>query len=159
MRNPVIYLILLAGLGLVACEQKVDVAAEEAAIKAAVQSETKAAYDSDYEGLAAAWVHEPYVAHAKWVINEVKVGWDSLGAAFKSGIENNIELKNKEPDKYIIRESTQSNFDIHLDGNAAFVIHDEHVEGIWAGEEFSNDGKVVKHLVKKDGEWKLVAVF
>ncbi len=158
MRNPVIYLILLATLGLVACEQKVDIAAEEAAITAAVQNETKAANDNDYDRLAAAWVHEPYVAHATWVLNEVKVGWDSLSVAFKNGIENTIELKTKEPDKYGV-EVALSNFNIHLDGNAAFVIHDEHVEGIWAGEEVSFDIKVVKHLLKKDGEWKLVAVF
>ncbi len=150
MRNPVIYLIVLATLGLVACEQKVDVAAEEAAIKAAVQSETNAYVDNDYERLAAAWVHEPYVGHKSFD----KVGWDSLSVAF----QNAIELRNKEPDKYRV-EFTQSNFDISLNGNAAFVIHDEHAEGIWAGEEFSNDGKVVKYLVKKDGEWKLVALF
>ncbi len=156
MRNPVIYLVLLAALGLVACEQKVDVAAEEEAIKTAIQNETNAFVDNDYERLAAAWVHEPYVAHAS--MGGGKVGWDSLSVAFKNAIENAIELKNKEPDKYRV-EFTQSNFDIHLDGNAAYVLYDEHREGIWEGEEFSNDIKVVKYLVKKDGEWKLVAVF
>lgn len=150
MRNPVIYLVLLAALGLVACEQKVDVAAEEEAIKATVQNETNAYIDGDYERLAAAWVHEPYVVHRSFG----KVGWDSLSVAFK----NAIELRNKEPDKYRV-EFTQSNFDISIDGNAAFVIHDEHAEGIWEGEEILLDIKVVKHLVKKDGEWKLVAVF
>lgn len=157
MRNPVNYLILLATLGLMACEQKVDVAAEEAAVKAAVQSETKAAFDNDYERLAAAWVHEPYVVHAT-IDSVVKVGWESLSVAFKNNLENNIELINKEPDKYGV-EVTQSNFDISLNGNVAFVNHDEHLEGIWAGEETSNDIKVVKYLLKKDGEWKLVAVF
>ncbi len=152
MRNPVIYLVLLAALGLVACEQKVDVAAEEEAIKAAIQNETNAFVDNDYERLAAAWVHEPYVVHAR--MGGVKVGWDSLSIAFK----NAIELKNKEPDKYRV-EFTRSNFDIHLDGNAAYVLYDEHGEGIWAGEEFSSDIKEVKHLVKKDGEWKLVVIF
>jgi len=153
MRNPVIYLVLLAALGLVACEQKVDVAAEEETIKTAIRNETNAFDDNDYERLAAAWVHEPYVGHAR--MNGSKVGWDSLSVAFK----NFIELKNKEPDKYRVKERTQSNFDIYLDGNAAFVIHDESGEGIWAGEEFSFDIKLVKHLEKKDGEWKLVAVF
>ena len=153
MRNPVIYLVLLAALGLVACEQKVDVAAEEAAIKAAIQNETNAYDDNDYERLAAAWVHEPYVAHAS--MGGGKVGWDSLSVAFK----NAIELKNKEPDKYRLKERTQSNFDIHLDGNVAFVCHDEHGEGIWEGEESSFDIKNFKYLVKRDGEWKLVAIF
>ncbi len=152
MRNPVIFLVILAALGLVACEQKVDVAAEEEAIKAAIQNETNAYVDGDYERLAAAWVHEPYVVHR--TMGGGKAGWDSLSVAFK----NAIELRNKEPDKYRV-EFTQSNFDIHLDGNDAFVIYDEHAEGIWAGEEFSFDIKAVKHLVKKDGEWKLVVIF
>ncbi|MCH8837740.1 MAG: nuclear transport factor 2 family protein [Candidatus Marinimicrobia bacterium] len=153
MRNPAIYLILLATLGLVACDQRADVAAEEAAIVAAIQNETNAFVNRDYDRLAAAWVHEPYVGHAT-IDSAGKVGWDSIGVAFK----NAHELMNKEPEKYRI-EFTHSNFEISLNGNAAFVIHNEHTEGIWAGEESSNDIKVVKHLIKKDGEWKLVAVF
>lgn len=152
MRNPVIYLVLLAALGTFACEQKVDVAAEEAAIQAAVQNENNAWEEADYERLAASWRHEPYVVHRTM---GDKAGWDSLSVAYK----NIIELRNKEPDNYKFEEYILSNFDIHIIGNAAFVIHDEHVKGVFAGEDISGDIKVIKHLVKDDGEWKLVTVF
>ncbi len=153
MRNHVIYVVLLAALGTFACQQRVDVAAEEAAIKAAVQNENNAWQAADYERLAASWRHEPYIVHG----GMRRAGWDSLSVAYK----NIIELINKEPDNYKFEEYILSNFDIHIIGNAAFVIHDEQVKGgVWAGEEVSDAIiKVIIHLVKDDGEWKLVTVF
>ena len=87
------------------------------------------------------------------------MGWDSLSVWYKETFENNKELVKNEPDKHRIDECTGSNYDIHLHGDAAYVLYDEHSEGVWEGEEFSNDSRVVKYLEKKDGEWKIVAVF
>ncbi|MCB7130424.1 MAG: nuclear transport factor 2 family protein [Candidatus Brocadiales bacterium] len=157
MRNPVIFLVILASLGLVACEQKVDVAAEEEAIKAVNQKQLDAVCSADYEGEAAVWAQEPYIVIRK--SGRKIVGWDSLSVWYKETFEKNRELVQNEPDKYRIDECSGSNYDIHLNGNAAYIHYDEHAEGIWEGEEFSNDSKVAKYLEKIDGEWKIVAVF
>ncbi len=157
MRNPVIFLVLLAALGLVACEQKVDVAAEEEAIIAVNQKQLDAARTADYEGEAATWANEPYIVIRKSG-NKV-IGWDSLSVYYKKTFKERKELMKNEPDNYIIREFSGSNYDIHLHGDAAYILYDEHVKGIWEGEEFSNDPKVAKYLEKMDGEWKIVAVF
>ena len=90
MRNQVIYVVLLAALGTFACEQKVDIAVEEAAIKAAVQNENNAWQEADYERLAASWRHEPYVVHR--TMGGGKAGWDSLSVAFKNIIGTWIQL-------------------------------------------------------------------
>ncbi len=152
MRNPVIYLAILAALGLVACEQKVDVAAEEAAIKAVNQKQLDAVRTVSYEGEAAVWAHEPYIVHG------TTVGWDSLSVGYKKTFEEWKELMKNEPDKYHRDEWTGSNYDIHLNGNVAFIFYDEHIRGIWEGESVSTDFRRLKYLEKKDGEWKIVAV-
>ncbi len=152
MRNPVIFLVILASLGLVACEQKVDVAAEEAAIKAVCQAQLDAFRAFDYEAEAATWVQEPYTVR-KAGSSFIK-GWDSLSVYYK----NTFEQYKNDPANYNIEEFSASNFDIHLNGNVAFVFYDEHNHGVWEGESFSNDSRVLKYLEKKDGEWKIVAV-
>lgn len=152
MRNPVILLVLLAALGLVACEQKVDVAAEEEAVKAAVVKEMQAWEAADYNGLAAGWLHKPYIAHRS--IEESR-GWDSLSVAFKKTLESRL----KEPDRYHF-ELTLTDIDIEIIGNCAFVVHGERYEGVWDGEPFTNEiSGNIKHLVKVDGQWKVVLVF
>ena len=152
MCKTLIYLPLLVSLGLVACEHKVDVAAEETAIRVIVQSKVPRTV-ADYDRLFAEWAHEPYVGHAN-LSGKVKVGWDSIREGYKLA----FDLLINEPDKYKL-EFTRSNIDIRLNGSTAFVTHDEHVEGIWEGEELSLDRKVVVHLVKIEGEWKIVALF
>ncbi|MBA7615131.1 MAG: hypothetical protein GH143_02790 [Calditrichaeota bacterium] len=153
MRNPVVFLVLLAALGLVACEQQVDVAAEEEAIKAVIQKQLDAVRTASYEGEAAVWANEPYIVIRK--SGRKIVGWDSLSVYYKKTFEE----RRDEPDKYRIEEFTGSNYDIHLHGNAAYVLYDEHVKGVWEGEDVSDDYKVAKYLEKMHGEWKIVAVF
>ena len=157
MRNPVIYLVLLTALGLVACEQKVDVAAEEEAIKAVNQKQLDAIRTASYEGEAAVWAHEPYIVHGT-VPGGAVVGWDSLSVMYKKIFEEWKELMKNEPEKSHRDEWTGSNYDIHLNGNVAFIFYDEHNHGVWEGESYSNDSRTLKYMEKKDGEWKIVAV-
>ena len=156
MRNPVILLVILAALGLVACEQKVDVAAEEEAIKVVIQKQLDAVRTASYKGEAAVWAHEPYIVHG--TADGGVVGWDSLSVGYKKTFEEWKELMKNEPDKYHRDEYTGINYDIHLNGNVAFVFYDDQIRGIWEGESVSTDGRRLKYLEKKDGEWKIVAV-
>ena len=153
MRNPVIYIALLAALGTFGCEQRVDVATEEAAIKAVCQAQLDAFRAFDYEAEAATWVQEPYTVRKTGDSSYIK-GWDSLSVYYK----NTFEQYKNDPANYNIEEFTASNFDIHLNGNVAFVFYEEHIRGIWNGESVSTDNWVLKYLEKKDGEWKIVAV-
>ena len=154
MRNPVIFLVLLAALGLVACEQKVDVAAEEEAIKAVNQKQLEAYRTADYVGEAATWANEPYIIHAGLSDDRIIIGWDSLSVFYKDSFNTR-----KQGSGYDFRQATGSNYDIYLHGNIAVISYDQHSEGVWDGEEFSTDIRQIKYLEKIDGEWKIVAVF
>ncbi len=163
MRSKIICLLALILAGAIACqkgeekievaalEEKVDMAAEEEAIKAALIKEMDTFKNFDYEGIASVWSHEPYIYHNSFGI----VGWDSLSIQYKTIIR---EVQEKGPEYATIRELSASNFDIHLNGNVAFVLYDEQSDYTWEGEESSGVHKVMKYFEKKEGEWKLVAV-
>ena len=159
MKSKIIYLLAFILVGAIACEkkveiaaeEKVDIAAEEETIKAVLHKQLVAVSNLDYEGEAAVWAHEPYIYHASVGV----VGWDSLSTFYKTTFREFIE---KGPEYWTVRELSASNFDIHLNGNVAFVFYDEHFDGIREGEERSSVGRSLKYLEKKEGEWRIVAV-
>ena len=164
MRSKIICLLALLLAGAIACqkveekveavaEEEVDIAAEEEAIKAAVQQEMDAWKNMDYEGIAAVWAHEPYVY--KPTPDGAIVGWDTVGTWFETTIR---EIQEKGPEYLTMRELRASNFDIHLKGNVAFVLYDEHSDYTWEGKDYSGVSRNMKYLEKKEGEWKLVAI-
>jgi ketosteroid isomerase-like protein len=154
MYKSIIYVFLLGSLVMLSCQQKVDIASEKEAIIAVNKKQLDAVKSADYEGEAAVWAHEPYIVHATTAGGKGKVGWDSLSAHYKMSFEK----RKKDPNNNVFREFTASNYDIKIEGNVAFIIYDEYVEGKWQGEDFSDKSKVVKHLIKKDGEWKITVV-
>lgn len=165
MKGKVICLLVLILVGTIACQkcqekvkaaacaEKVDIAAEEEAIQAAVQKEMDAWKNMDYEGIAAVWVHEPYVY--KPTPDGAIVGWDTVGTWFETTIR---EIQEKGPEYFTMRELSASNFDIHLKCNVAFVLYDEHSDYTWEGKDYSGVSRNMKYLEKKEGEWKLIAI-
>ena len=152
MRKNIFYVLLLAILTIAACQEKTDVAAEKEAIKAINQKELEACENFNYEGEAKIWLHEPYIVHNNPSGNEMIRGWDELRTyykdlygKFKQDSASNIEI-------------TAKNFDIRIEGNNAFLIYDESLESVLSGEKYSHKTKVYKYFIKKDGEWKLLAV-
>jgi ketosteroid isomerase-like protein len=154
MNKSIIYVLVLGSLVMLSFQQKVDIEQEKEAIKAVNQKQLDAVKAADYEGEAAVWAHEPYIVHATTAGGKGKVGWDSLSAHYKKSFEE----RKKDPGNNVIKEITASNYDIQLSGNVAFIMYDEYAEGKWEGEDFSSKSKVVKHLIKKDGEWKITVV-
>jgi len=163
MRIKVICLLALILVGTIACQkcqekvkaaacaEKVDIAAEEEAIKAALIKEMDTFKNLDYEGIASVWSHEPYIYHHSFEI----VGWDSLSIQYKTIIR---EAQEKGPEYLTVRELSASNFDIHLNCKVAFVLYDEQYDYTWEGEESSGASRVMKYFEKKEDGWKLVAV-
>ena len=153
MHKIIIFIMPLILAVTFACEKKVDIAAEEEAIKVVLQQQLDAVKAFSYEGEAAVWAHEPYVM--KVSEGKVTLGWDSLSVVYKKSFE---EAK-KDPENYKMREFTALNFEIYLNGNVAFVFHDQHYDHTWEGKEYSGVSRSVKYLEKKEGKWKIVAVF
>jgi len=154
MHKIIIFIMALILAGTLACQKEVDIAAEEEAIKSVLQKQLEAVSALDYEGEAEVWAHEPYIVHRTVGI----VGWDSLSTYYKTNFREIREKLKEDPEYWTVRELRASNFDIHLNGNVAFVFYDEHYDYTLEGKESSGVSKVLKYLEKKEGEWKIVAV-
>ena len=152
MLNNILYLLLVAIVIIAACQQKTDVAAEKEAIKTIHQKELEATENYNYENQANTWLHEPYIVHARAKIDSGVRGWDTLSEHYKN-LYNRLK---QDPDSKV--EFTAENFDIHIEGDNAFLMYDETMEGVLNGQKYSHDKRVYKYFLKKDGEWKLLAV-
>jgi ketosteroid isomerase-like protein len=154
MRSNIIYLLAILFIGAIACikyEEKVETAAEEEAIKAIIKKQLVAVGNFDYEGEAEVWAHEPYiVAHGV-------VGWDSLSIWYKTNFREFSEKVKEDPENYVPYQASASNFDIHLNGNVAFVFYDHQSSYTYDGEKHSGVSRRLKCLEKKEGKWKMVA--
>ena len=64
----------------------------------------------------------------------------------------------EDPENYSNWKGSASNFDVHLNGNVAFVFYDEQSSITYEGEKRSASYRNIKYLEKKGGEWKLVAI-
>ncbi len=167
MKGKIICLFALILAGIIACqevevkveavaEEKVELAAEKEAIKAVLQKQLDVASNLDYEGEAAVWAHEPYIVRHSG--DSYVVGWDSLSTFYKTGFKEGREKVKEDPEYWMVREFSAKNFDIHLNGNVAFVFYDEHFDGFREGKERSGVSRVLKYLEKKEGEWRIVAL-
>ena len=135
---------------LIVCQQSVAGDSEKAAIKAVNEKQLTSFVNRDYEGEAEVWAHEPYIVHAGH--DPFAVGWEKLSANYKANFAPDSEPS------YVLHTLTGSNYEIHLNGNVAFVFYDQHAEYTEEGERQTRDTKSLKYFEKKDGQWKIVAV-
>jgi len=151
MRNLILVVLTLFIFS--SCQgQKPDIAAEKNAVKSVILKQLDAFENLSYEGEAAIWAHEPHVV--KESAGKVTVGWDSLSADYKML----FEAGKKDPENYTIKFKA-TNFDIRVNGNFAACLCDEEAKGVWQGKDYHHNTRSVKYLEKRDGEWKIVAVF
>jgi ketosteroid isomerase-like protein len=153
MLKMLFYVLSLSLLVLVSCQPPVDMAAEEAAIKAVNQKQLEANEAFNFEGESAVWLHAPYILHATAAAGEGKLGWDSLSVYYKERFD---AAKKDTATQY---NFTVENFTVQIEGNAAFVTYDESFKGTVAGNQFDSNYKVHKYFIKKEGEWKILAIF
>ncbi len=131
------------------CQETVDTGAEKEAIKQVIQAQLDAVSALSLEGEAAVWAQTPYIERRGIQ------GWDSVSVFYR----NAFESWSSDSMNYQCKVFTASNFDIHLNGTFASVVHDEHHEYVLKGEEQVHDGTAHKYLEKIDGEWKIIALF
>ncbi len=138
-------LMLLAGNS---CQEKIDIEKEKAAIIAVLEEETNAAYDRDFDRLAATWIQDET---SIWLGTGKSgymygVGWKKNSSYFKEYLENNPEPSTA--------KFENTNYRIKVYKESAWAIYDQVIynsEGEVTGEEIS-----VRFLEKVDGEWKIV---
>ena len=149
MKKYLFTLIAFSFLAGASCQNKIDIEAEKEAIKQVVLAQLDAVKAFSYDGEAAVWAQRPYI------VRKDIVGWDAVSVYY----QKMFKKWSAEPENFQARVLTASNFDIYINGNFASVFHDEHFEGIFEGEEGTNDGRVHKYLEKIEGEWKVITLF
>jgi hypothetical protein len=111
-----------------------DLAAEEAAITAVLRKQTRSYFQRSYEGEADVWAHQPYIMRMT-TAGEPGVGWDTIGAMYKTFMEEN-------PEPIEDLEFTHTNVHLQIHGDE--------------GETFSSTTRQVRFLARIDGKWKIV---
>lgn len=152
MKNLIVLVAIVSVL--MGCQQKLqpDLAVEKESVKAVILKQLDAVETLSYEGEAAVWAHEPYIV--KEGAGKVIVGWDSLSADYNRMFTEG----QKNPANYNLK-FTPTNFDIRINGTFAVCMYDEKSDGMWAGEAYAHNSRLIKLLEKKDGNWKIVAVY
>jgi ketosteroid isomerase-like protein len=135
---------------LIACQQSIAADSEEAAIKAVNEKQLAAFVDRDYDGEAEVWAQEPYILHASY--DPYLVGWEKLSASYRTNFAPESEPS------VVFHVMTASNYDVHLNGNVAYVFYDQHSEYTEDGERQTGDSKSLKYFEKKNGQWRIIAV-
>lgn len=138
------------------CQKKVDILAEQEAIKAVMEEEKKAFYNRDLEGLAASWIQEP--SSIKLYLNKdgqtQLIGWDKIYADDKLYLETDTTDRKKIDIDF-------SDFHFNIYENNAWVMF----KAIW---KIPQDGKInifeqtrISAFEKTDGKWKytLMAIY
>ncbi len=125
-----------------------DLAADEAAITAVVQKQTRVFFQRSYEGEADVWAQQPYIIR---MVDTGKpdIGWDTIGMMYKTFMEEN-------PEPIEDLEFTHTNVHLQIHGDGAWVVYEQHLEGTVEGEPFSSDTREVRFLARLDGAWKIV---
>ena len=144
-------------LGTLACQQQVEIAAEqeetvevdtsaeEAAIKAVLEKQTEAFSNRSLEGETEVWAQEPYVYRGP---ASSVVGWDALRSVY----EKEFEEGSGPPWSF-----QNFNFHIHVAGDVAWAVYDQTKEITnEQGEQQSELAWECRILEKKAGEWKIV---
>ena len=102
------------------------------------------------DGEAEVWAQEPYILHASF--DPYLVGWEKLSSNYRTNF-----APESEPSA-VVHVMTASNYDIHLNGNVAFVFYDQHSEYTEDGERKTGDSKSLKYFEKKNGQWRIIAI-
>ncbi|SEM07782.1 hypothetical protein SAMN04487910_4074 [Aquimarina amphilecti] len=128
-------------------EQTVNIEEEKKAILEALNSETKAAFERDYEGWKEKWLHDPnitktYINFADSTFSE-SVGWDKISLFVKTFIEEHPE---PEPIPKLLKE-----IDLRLYGKGAWVTYElkDSIRGL---------KRETRLMEKINGSWKIAGM-
>jgi len=126
----------------------IDLAAEQQAIKAVLETQTRAFYERSLEGEEEVWAHQPYVVRMADT-GEPDVGWDRISNQYRTFMQEN-------PTPVEDLQFTHENVHLQIQGDAAWVVFEQHLAATLDGEQLSDDSREVRFLARLEGEWKIV---
>jgi hypothetical protein len=144
-----ILLALMVLVFFISCQPKIDVNAEQEAIKAVIEGEINASFNGEYEKWASFFVHEPYVLFlqaGKTGYVNLK-GWEELSSSAQKWV------KPERKGTIILEGNSDYVFSIFED--AAWVSFKTTSSIISDSSKSELIGIEVRTLEKHDGNWKI----
>ncbi len=150
----ILALSLIAGSA--SCQEKIDNAKEEEAIKAVIEQAMAASYDVDFDQFVNNWIHEPYilVSYASKDGQSQYKGWQELDKAFKQHASNYDSIQLAENWKYVSFE----NYDYTIRVYQQCAWASFYSKFIFTMQDANYDKEIleVRFLERHEGEWKII---
>ena len=149
MKTKLFFLMTLAIWVFAACEEKIDIAKEEAAIKAVFEADKTAYLNQDAAAMAEFWVHEP---------SSKKIFQSATGESVISGWENINASQQKEVDDASWDRKqvtcTFSDFEIDIMDESAWITSKTNWKGTMNDKPFEVNQSRIVVMKQLDGNWK-----
>ncbi len=149
MKTRLLIVLALAFCAGTSCEKKIDIAKEEAAIKALFEKSKTDYFNGDYAAVSDTWVKDSKSVKM-WISDkgvENIVGWENIAASEKKEVQD----RTWNPKEMTFSVSFY-HFDIKKDW--AWVLSNTKWEGNINGEKFVGKQNRISILKKIDGQWK-----
>ena len=152
MKTQLLSLTVLVLLATNACEQKINIEAEKAAIIAVIEEETNAYVDRDFARFADTYVQDETcirLSAGEDSYNLVE-GWDTMGKNFEESFKEESDYENL---KFV-----KTNYRVKVFNKGAWAIFDETVSADLEGEHMEVTMIGTRLLEKVEGQWKIAFV-
>lgn len=153
MKNLIYILFILLILPFTGCQEKVDLAAEEEAIKTVIVKETDSFWKQDLVQLLTTHSQEDdevYISIGSTGYSE-RIGWDKVYAYFK-------KASTEDWSDYSDIEVERNNWIIQIYGESAFVLYNQTMNFKFNNEPMETKSKEFRLLKKMKGDWKITMV-
>lgn len=139
-----------------ACEEKIDIAKEEAAIKAVFEAEKNAFMKQDAAAMAEFWVHDPS-AQKIWFSDKGEnaiVGWDNINASQQKEVADTTWDRS-------LMTCTFSHYQIDIMDESAWMTSKTNWKGTFKGQQADMNQSRIAVMKKVSGKWKfaLMAIY
>ena len=156
MKTKLFFLMTLAIWVFTACEEKIDVAKEEAAIKAAYEAEKTAYLKQDAAAMAEFWVQDAS-SQKIWYSGKDEnaiVGWENINASQQKEVADNTWDRS-------LMTCTFSDYKIDIMDESAWIYNKTNWKGTFKGQPADMNQSRIAVLKKIDGNWKfsLMAIY
>jgi len=149
MKIKLFILITLAVWVFTSCVEKIDIAKEEAAIKAAFEAEKTAYLKQDAAAMAEFWVHDAS-SQKIWISTtgeNVISGWENINTSQQKEVADNSWDRN-------LMTCTFSDYQINIMDESAWITNKTNWKGTMNDKPFDANQSRIVVMKKVNGKWK-----
>lgn len=153
MKKLVLLVMVVLVLPLTGCQEKVDMAAEEEAIKTVIAAETSSFWDQDLVKLLETLAQDENFMYISIGSNgyRERLGWDKNYAYYKKAATEDWS-------NWTDITVERLNWKINMCGESAFVIYNQKMKFALDGEPMSTHSKELRMLKKVKGKWEIAMI-